>query len=64
MKNRNRFQTALAVASAVALVLACASKPDSRISEKKPLFDSYSEDVQSNLRQGRVDVGYDEDRSR
>jgi hypothetical protein len=61
MKDRNLFRTTLTIASIVALMLACASTPDSRISEKQSLFDSYSEEVQSNLRQGKVDVGYDED---
>jgi hypothetical protein len=61
MKDRNLFRTTLTIASIIALMLACASTPDSRISEKQSLFDSYSEEVQSNLRQGKVDVGYDED---
>jgi len=56
MKNRTLFRTVLTIA----LTLACASTPDSRISENQPLFDSYSKEVQSNLRLGKVDLGYDE----
>ena len=61
MRACKMFHLALAIALAVFLTLACASTPDSRISKKQPLFDSYSEDVQSNLRMGKVAVGYDED---
>lgn len=61
MKIGSLPRAALAIASTTLLILACASTPDSRISEKQSLFDSYSEDVQTNLRLGKVAVGYDED---
>lgn len=41
--------------------LSCASTPEKRIEENQTLFDSYSAEVQANLRLGKVDVGYDED---
>ena len=56
MKNRTLFR----IVPIIALTLACASTPDSRISENQPLFDGYSKEVQSNLRMGKVDIGYDE----
>ena len=61
MKNRNTSRTLLIIAMSVVLATACASTPDSRISKKQSLFDTYPEEVQSNLRMGKVDVGYDED---
>ena len=60
MKGRTLFRIVPIIASTLALTLACASTPDSRISENLPLFDSYSKEVQSNLRMGKVDIGYDE----
>ncbi len=59
MANRNRFRAALVIPSIVALTIACASTPASRIEENQSLFDSYTEEIQSKLRSGRVDVGYD-----
>jgi hypothetical protein len=44
----------------IAFSLACASTPDSRIKKEQSLFDSYPVDVQSNIRQGKVDLGFDE----
>jgi hypothetical protein len=61
MRDRNPFRTLLIIAMSMVLATACASTPDSRISKKQSLFDTYPEEVQSNLRKGKVDVGYDED---
>lgn len=61
MKDRQPFRIVLIIASILVLTIACASTPASRISKKQALFDGYPIEVQSNLRQGRVDVGYDED---
>ena len=47
--------TAMAFAS-----LACASTPEKRIEENQEVFDGYSAEIQANLREGKVDVGYDE----
>ena len=56
MMLRNSFQpvpvVALVAVSVVVLTIACASTPDSRILEQQSLFDSYAEDVQSNIRLG------------
>ena len=59
MANRNRFRAALIIPSIVALTIACASTPASRIEENQALFDSYTEEVQSKLRSGRVELGYE-----
>lgn len=48
----------------LALPLACASTPDSRIKKQQALFDSYPAEVQTNIRMGKVDVGYDQDMTR
>lgn len=61
MEDRNPFRPVLVMASVVILTLACASTPDSRITENQSLFDSYSEELQANLRMGKVAVGYDEE---
>jgi hypothetical protein len=53
---RLRFCTALLAASALALS-AC-STVDSRIGKQQALFDSYPPDVQQNIRNGRIAVGY------
>jgi hypothetical protein len=42
------------------LALGCASTPDSRIKKEQSLFDSYPVDVQSKIREGKVDLGFDE----
>jgi hypothetical protein len=44
-----------------ALLLGCASTPDSRIAESQELFDTYSAEVQARLRAGTVAVGDTED---
>jgi hypothetical protein len=59
MKNRFAFLSVWIVISVLVLTAGCASTPDSRIEEKRTLFDTYSEDVKSNLRLGKVAVGYD-----
>ena len=59
-----RIEVSMLVSLAVvasALALACASTPGSRIKENQVLFDTYPDEVKSNIRQGRVAVGYDED---
>jgi len=50
----------ITLASIGLLTLACASTPESRIDENRSLFDSYPAEVKANIRQGRVDLGYDE----
>ena len=44
----------------ITLLLGCATT-GSRISENQALFDSYPPNVQSKIRSGTVDVGFDED---
>jgi hypothetical protein len=61
MKDRDPSRTLLIIAISVVLSTACASTPDSRISKKQSLFDTYPEEVQTNLRMGKVEVGYDEE---
>ncbi len=61
MKNRGWIQLAVFFISTIALTVGCASTPESRIEENQFLFDGYSEEVQSNLRMGKVAVGYDMD---
>jgi hypothetical protein len=53
---RTRRCTALFVAAALALT-AC-NTIDSRIHKQQALFDSYPPDVQHNIRDGRIEVGY------
>ena len=48
------------VASVALLTLGCASTPDSRIEQNQALFDTYPVEVQSNIRLGKVALGYDE----
>ena len=52
------------LSSLLALSLACASTPDSRIKKKQDLFDRYPAEVQANIRMGKVEPGYDEEMTR
>ena len=65
LRQPHRLGSLLVLAPVVALVLAlgggCASTPESRIEENQTLFDGYPPDVQDKIREGRVDVGFDED---
>lgn len=52
----------LAAALSVLLLLsACATSPERRISRNPELFASFPADVQENIREGRVDIGYTKD---
>ena len=53
-----RNYVCVAFCTAVLLTLAGCSTTSSRIRERQPLFDSYPEHVQQNLRAGVIDVGY------
>ncbi len=57
----SKFVSILVVASVASMMLACASTPESRIKKKQKLFDSYPVEVQSKIRLGKVDLGYDEE---
>ena len=52
------------VLALLAFPLACASTPDSRIKKQQALFDSYPAEIQTNIRMGKVDVGYDQEMTR
>lgn len=43
------------------VILQSCSTPDSRIRKNQEFFDSYPAEVQKNIRDGKVDVGYTED---
>jgi len=60
MKRSQRLNSIWIAITIVTLSLACASTPDSRIKQEQSLFDSYPVDVQSMIREGKVDLGYDE----
>jgi len=53
---RPRF--CIALLAAAALALSACSTIDSRIRKQQALFDSYPPDVQNNIRNGRIEVGY------
>ena len=62
MKRRTHF-IAFVVAAAVVFVLApgCVSTPQSRIQKNPDLFNSFPPEVQENVKQGRIAVGYTRD---
>jgi hypothetical protein len=64
MTRRRTLHYLVAVAFGTALAVGCASTPDSRIKENQTLFDSYPVEVKANIRQGKVEIGYDEDMAR
>lgn len=49
------------VLGATLLVVGCASTPDSRIKKNQETFNTYSVEIQSNIRVGKVGLGYDEE---
>ena len=60
-KQAGMLVSLVVVVPALVVALACASTPDSRIKENQALFETYPDEVQSNVRQGKVALGYDED---
>ena len=60
MERRAMLGSLLVVASIALLTLGCASTPDSRIKQSQALFDTYPVEVQSNIRIGKVVLGYDQ----
>ena len=53
-----RLRLCIALLAAAALALLACSTIDSRIHKRQALFDSYPPDVQHNIRNGRIEVGY------
>ncbi|MDF9833269.1 hypothetical protein M2103_001492 [Ereboglobus sp. PH5-5] len=52
---------AIALFAFVALLFAGCSTTSGRIKKNQPLFDSFPAEVQSNIRAGKVDIGYTPD---
>jgi hypothetical protein len=61
MKIPSAFIRLCVIASLLALALACASTPASRIKEDQALFDSFPAAARSKIREGKIELGYDQD---
>ena len=53
-----RLRFCIALLAAAALALTACSTIDSRIRKQQALFDGYPPDVQQNIRNGHIEVGY------
>ena len=61
MKISSAFIRLCLIASLMTIALACASTPASRIKEEQALFDSFPAAARSKVREGKIELGYDQD---
>jgi hypothetical protein len=61
MKIPSAFIRLCVIASLLALALACASTPASRIKQDQALFDSFPAAARSKIREGKIELGYGQD---
>lgn len=56
------FKIFLIISLAAGIFLGgCSSSPEGRIADQQELFESYSPEIQENIRQGTVEIGYTQD---